>query len=90
MSNKAAYRASLPWTSIKRTVTCSNAGTVLSNTSDSFYVGTGGTLVVVLAGDTSDSTFANIPDGTLMPLHVKEVKAATDADDLLACYGDIV
>lgn len=49
------------------------------------YVGTGGSLVVItIAGD--EVTFANVPDGTFIPVMVKRVKAATTATDILALW----
>jgi len=50
------------------------------------YVGTGGDLHVVMAGDKSDATviFKNVSDGAFLPIVVKAVKAATTASDILA------
>lgn len=50
------------------------------------YVGTGGDLtVVMLNGD--EITFVSVPDGTLLPIQVKQVlSTGTDAEDILGLY----
>lgn len=54
------------------------------------YVGTGGNLTVVMVGadDNSDTTlFANVADGTFLPIQVKRVMATgTAASDIKALY----
>ena len=50
----------------------------------SLYVGTGGTLVVMLADDSSAVTLTNVPDGSFIPLLIKRVyDTTTDASDIL-------
>lgn len=51
----------------------------------SLYVGTGGTLRVMLADDTATVDFVNIPDGTFLPILVKMVYSTglVDADNIL-------
>ena len=50
------------------------------------YVGTGGALVVKTAGGDT-VTFANVPDGTFLPVQVLQVLATgTDASDILALW----
>ena len=50
------------------------------------YVGTGGDLtVVLLSGD--EVAFVSVPDGTLLPIQVKQVlSTGTDAEDILGLY----
>lgn len=51
------------------------------------YVGTGGTIVMKLDGDTAASTFTNVPDGALMPFRAKVILATgTTASDIVAVY----
>lgn len=48
------------------------------------YVGTGGTVVVVLANDSSTATFTNVPDGSILPILVIQVyTTGTTASDIL-------
>lgn len=49
------------------------------------WVGTGGTLIVVMFGDASNTpvTFTNVPDGSLLPLAVKVVRTATTASGIV-------
>ena len=53
-------------------------------TTRGLYVGGGGTLVVTMLG--ADSTFVNVPTGTILPIQVQKVKAATIATNILALY----
>lgn len=51
----------------------------------SLYVGTGGDIVVTMAG--TDVTFANVPDGTFLPVEGSDVKSSgTTASDIVALY----
>lgn len=51
------------------------------------YVGTGGTIVMQLDGDTASSTFTNVPDGALMPFRARIILATgTTASDIVAVY----
>lgn len=51
------------------------------------YVGTGGTLVMELVGDTAPSTFLNVPSGTVLPLRPRVIRATgTTAAGLVALY----
>jgi len=58
--------------------------TDLTNVSRALWVGTGGDVVVTMqGGDTV--TFANVPDGSLLPIAVSRVKATnTTAADMVA------
>ena len=47
------------------------------------YVGTGGSLVVDDTFGNSNVTFANVPDGTLLPICAKRIKEASTAADLV-------
>jgi hypothetical protein len=53
-------------------------------TTRGIYVGGGGTLVVTMLG--VDSTFINVPSGTILPIQVQKVKLATTATFILALY----
>lgn len=53
-------------------------------TTRALYVGVGGTVVVTMLG--ADSTFMNVPSGTILPIQVQKVKAATTATNILALY----
>lgn len=48
----------------------------------SIYVGTGGTVVATVGG--SDVTFANVPDGTTLPIKATKIKAASSASSIVA------
>lgn len=63
-----------------------SAGTDLTDFTRAIYVGTGGTLVVRLVDDTDDTTFVNIPDGSLIPLRVRAVRNTSTASNLVGLY----
>lgn len=51
------------------------------------WVGSGGTLVGRLMGDTADRTFTNIGNGSYLPFKFRIIKATgTTASDLVALY----
>jgi hypothetical protein len=58
----------------------------LKNCSRGLYVGTGGDLVVVLTDTTEVLTFKNVPSGAVLPIQVRYVKVATDAEDIIALW----
>jgi len=49
------------------------------------YIGTGGDVSVIMA-DGDDVTFLAVPTGSILPVQVSKVKAATAATDILALY----
>lgn len=51
------------------------------------WVGTGGTIVGQLVGDTEDREFVNIGNGTFLPFKFRLIKATgTNASDIVAVY----
>lgn len=51
------------------------------------YVGTGGDLAVVMADQSSNVTFKNVPSGSILPVRVWSVQSTdTTATDILALY----
>lgn len=51
------------------------------------WVGTGGTLVVILLGDSASVTLTNIPNGSLLPIRAKIIKSTgTTASGIVAFY----
>jgi hypothetical protein len=57
-----------------------------SQTSRALWVGTGGD-VAVRTGDSTEITFKNVQDGTLLPVRVDVVlRTGTDASDLLLVW----
>lgn len=54
--------------------------------SRALYVGGEGNLVVAMAGLENIVTFANVPAGTLLPIRVSQVRAATTATAIVALY----
>ena len=66
-------------------VTPSNS-TDLTYITRGVYVGTGGDLTVTMKGG-QDVVFANIPDGTILPIRVSRIKATgTTATDIVAMW----
>jgi hypothetical protein len=60
--------------------------TDLSNITRWVYVGASGSLVVIM-GDGTTATFAEVPAGTLLPIRVSRVKATgTTATDIVASW----
>jgi hypothetical protein len=55
------------------------------NTGCVLYVGTGGDVVVTMAGQ-DEVTFFNIQDGTFMPVQVIKVWSATTAENIIALW----
>ncbi|WP_247657740.1 spike base protein, RCAP_Rcc01079 family [Aquabacter sp. L1I39] len=58
----------------------------LAQATRALYVGTGGDLVVIGKDDSASVTLKNVPSGTILPLRVKRVAAATTATDILGLY----
>lgn len=60
----------------------------LTTTSRALFVGTGGNLSLELQSDTpgTATVFKNVPSGTLLPLRVRRVRAATTAADLVEIW----
>lgn len=58
----------------------------LSDVPKALYVGTGGTIVLAgIAG--SDATLANVPDGTILPIRARFVRASgTTAQAIVGLY----
>lgn len=50
------------------------------------WVGGTGDVVVVMAGDAAAVTLASVPSGSLLPIRVTKVKAATSATNIVALY----
>lgn len=50
------------------------------------WVGTGGDLAVTFSVSGETITLANVPDGSLLPIAVYRVMAATTASDIVALY----
>ncbi len=59
----------------------------LPDLSRGIFVGTGGALTVRLLDASADVVFANIPNGTLLPISVRRVMVTgTTASGLIALY----
>jgi len=50
------------------------------------YVGTGGDLVVKMAASGNIVTFPNVVAGSLLPLRVTQIRAATSASNIVAVW----
>lgn len=67
-------------------VTLSDA-TVLSPAPEAFFVGVGGDVVVVPAGNSSTVTLKNVPSGSVVPIACKQFySTGTTATNLVALY----
>jgi hypothetical protein len=57
----------------------------LTDIPKALYVGTGGTLIVQGVGGGADATFVKVPDGSIVPVRAKYVRATgTTATDIVA------
>lgn len=64
-----------------------NDTTDLTVVSRSVYVGTGGNLEAILAGDTTSVIFMNVPAGSMLPIRVSRIRAAgTTASNILVVW----
>ena len=67
-----------------RTVTPHDSN-ALPEVPKALYVGSGGTITMRGSGDSSDSVWANVPSGTVIPFRASHVRATgTTAADILA------
>lgn len=57
-------------------------GSALAETTRALYVGTGGTVVATMA-DGAVVTFANVQDGSVLPIRVQTVGTATTATGIV-------
>jgi len=53
-------------------------------TTRALYVGAGGHVTVLMAEDETEVTFIGVPSGTILPIQVIKVLAATTATSILA------
>ncbi len=58
----------------------------LGRTTRAIYVGGAGSLVVRLVNDDNDTTFTAVPVGSLFPIRVTHVRAASTATALVALF----
>lgn len=66
-------------------VTPDDANDLPTKPTRGIYVGTGGNLVVTLAGDSSSITLTNVASGVYLPLNVARVhQTGTSADNIVA------
>lgn len=61
-------------------------GQPVAQTTRAIYVGTGGSLVCILAGDTTAITLTNVASGALLNLRVKAVMSTSTASGLVGLY----
>lgn len=67
-------------------VDVSTADVVFTSFPTAFWVGTGGSLVLIRASDNSEIVLQNVPDGTLVPVRAQGISADTTASDIVAFY----
>jgi hypothetical protein len=59
--------------------------TPLADIPKALYVGTGGTIVLQASGGGGDAIFANVPDGSILPVRARFVRASgTTASGIVA------
>lgn len=64
----------------------------LTNTIGGIYVGTGGNLSVVMAGDNTNSivTYNNLPNGTFLPIQAKIISSTSTCSNIVVfLYGNL-
>lgn len=62
-------------------------GTDLSVTTRAIYTGAGGTIALILSGDTASLAFSNVPAGVWWPIEAKRVLATgTTATGMIGAY----
>lgn len=50
------------------------------------YVGSGGSIVGQLVGDTTDTTFNGVPTGAILPMQFKIIRSSSGASDIVGLY----
>lgn len=60
------------------------------NTSGGIYIGTGGNLDVIMAGDSNNNviTYNNIPSGSFLPIQVKRVMSTSTCSNIIVFLVD--
>lgn len=70
-----------------RVVTPSDSTNFTDGVCRALYVGTGGNVVVLAAGDTNTVTFSNVPGGFVIPVQAIRVNTtSTTASGIVAMY----
>lgn len=62
------------------------ADTDLPNVARGLYVGGAGDVVVYMVGSTTEVTFAGVTAGSILPIRVSQVRAATSATNIVALW----
>lgn len=62
------------------------ADTALANSARGLYVGGSGDVVVYMVGASTAITFSSVPGGTILPIRVDQVRAATTATNIVALW----
>lgn len=90
--------SNVSFSGINAIIPARNAASITASDSTNFtygitkgiYVGTGGDIAVVMAGDGDSSSvtiFSNVPSGSILPVQAKRVNStSTTASDLVGLY----
>lgn len=81
----ADYRSGLDSPAANAVAVTKSDSTVLTTTR-ALYVGGAGNLTVTMAGSGADVVFEDVLAGSLLPLRVTKVKAATTATKIVALW----
>jgi hypothetical protein len=80
-----AHRSADATVAASRAVAVTTSDATIIPVTRALYIGTGGTLVVRMAGDQTNCTFLNVAQG-VFPIQVDMVLTATTATGIVALY----
>lgn len=86
MANTGAYRSANATVAAHGAVAVTKSDSTILPVTRSLYVGGTGDIAVTMADSVGTITFTSVPAGSILPIQVTQVLAATTATNIIALY----